>query len=1129
MTRLFPSSLRLRLFLLIFLALSVPFVWIFYDESAEIRAASAEAERTALSLARIAATQHERLIEDAHLLLVLLSKLPVISNPSACKALFPELPRKYPRFRNFIINDTDGKIECSSITDPVMQQVNFADRAWFRDAIATRRFVTSEYLVGKLSQHPTLVFALPIIDSAGNVRAVISAATSLEWLSRFNREAQLPEGSVITVIDRNGTVLAHEPDPQGWTGKAYPEAAISKLILNQKQDGTAKTTGLDGISRLFAFTPLGDTEGAAASAYLFVGIPPNTAYVGVRMVKQKLVWVSLLTLLVLGAAWFGSDVFFLRRIESLLAASNRLASGDLGTRAGLPHEQDELGQLAGAFDHMAEALQQREAERENAERSRAQLAAIVESSADAIIGRSPDGIITSWNKGAENVFGYSAEEAIGGTLDEIIPANERFLRERVLDRIKRGERITPYETVRLRKDGTPIHASITVSPVNDYNGTLIGTSAIVRDISEQKRAMELHARLAALVESSNDAIFSGTLDGILTSWNKGAEILFGYTAEEIIGQSVMMLVPPDNHENMRRNAERIQRGEPVAPYESMRLRKGGAPFHVSVRISPIIDASGAIIGISSITRDITEQKQAEEKLRQQNEILQKIFDQIPVMMIFIDAEGGIKLVNREWERMHGWTLEEIKRSHLDLFAAIYPDPRERQKFLDFTAAANGQWRDFRTKVRDGRVLETTWANARLSDGTIISIGADITQRKRAAVELTALHDINLAITSTLELPEILRILLERIDTILPYAASHIRLINKTTGKIEPVTCRNIDEARWKEGTEGTHHSIHHDIVQSKRPLTIRNLQQDSRAVWRREFYRDQGLTSYLGVPLVVKEEAIGVLSFFTKGEHDFTRQEIAFAETLAKQASIAIHNSQLYERGKVLSEELLGSKNDIRALANRLMHAKDEEAKRIARVLHEESGQVLAMVYIALDDLAKTLDGYGKEPIRRIKELLDRVEGQLRDLSHELHPAMLDNLGLIPSLEFLCQQVSKRYGIEVVTEAQLNHRPSPVVTLTLYRIAQEALNNAARHARANKVTIKLLEDEGLLQYSIQDNGTGFRSTPEKKAQGLGLVEIRERVAAIGGTFQLFSAPGAGTKLFITVRQETLDGLPRPSC
>jgi signal transduction histidine kinase len=278
---------------------------------------------------------------------------------------------------------------------------------------------------------------------------------------------------------------------------------------------------------------------------------------------------------------------------------------------------------------------------------------------------------------------------------------------------------------------------------------------------------------------------------------------------------------------------------------------------------------------------------------------------------------------------------------------------------------------------------------------------------------------------------------------------------------------------------------------------------------------------------LVKEEVIGVLSFFTKEEHEFTREEIEFAETLAKQASIAIHNSQLYEKGKILSEELLASENDTRALANRLMHAKDEEAKRIARLLHEESGQLLAMVYIALDDFAKSLDD--KEPIGRIKELLDRVEEQLRDLSHELHPAMLDNLGLIPSLEFLGQQVAKRYGIEVATEAQLNHRPPPLVTLTLYRVAQEALNNVARHARASNVIIRILEDEELIQYSIQDNGTGFNSGSAEKAQGLGLAEIRERVEAIGGNFQVFSAPGEGTKLFITVRQETLNDLPSPSC
>src|SRR5437870_8361 len=178
---------------------------------------------------------------------------------------------------------------------------------------------------------------------------------------------------------------------------------------------------------------------------------------------------------------------------------------------------------------------------------------------------------------------------------------------------------------------------------------------------------------------------------------------------------------------------------------------------------------------------------------------------------------------------------------------------------------------------------------------VSSLTRDISERRRAEDRIKALHDINLAVTSTLDLATILQILLEKIDVLLPYAAAHIRLVNKSTGHIEPIACHNIDQAKWKAGAEAIQHSIHRTIVQSKRPMILRNLQQDER-VSRKDFYRQHGLVSYIGLPLIVKEEVIGVLSLLTKEQHEFTGEEIAFAETLAKQASVAIHNSQLYEQ-----------------------------------------------------------------------------------------------------------------------------------------------------------------------------------------------------------------------------------------
>ena len=150
---------------------------------------------------------------------------------------------------------------------------------------------------------------------------------------------------------------------------------------------------------------------------------------------------------------------------------------------------------------------------------------------------------------------------------------------------------------------------------------------------------------------------------------------------------------------------------------------------VSVKSEP-----GGVLCLRGIMIDITRRKQAEEDLRKQSEILQLIFDHLPVMVCFRDAQGGLKLVNKKWECTFGWSLTEILEQNVDVLAEAYPDAAHHRRARDWIAAANSEWLDFRSKTRDGRIVDTTWASTRLSDGTTISIGQDISERKRADEE-----------------------------------------------------------------------------------------------------------------------------------------------------------------------------------------------------------------------------------------------------------------------------------------------------------------------------------------------------------------------------------------------------------
>jgi two-component system sensor histidine kinase VicK len=241
------------------------------------------------------------------------------------------------------------------------------------------------------------------------------------------------------------------------------------------------------------------------------------------------------------------------------------------------------------------------------------LAAIVESSDDAILSKTLQGIITSWNAAAERLFGYTSEEMVGSSILKIIPYELRTEEDHILSRVRAGQKVDHFETTRLRKDGRRVNVSITVSPVKDAQGRVIGASKIARDIDSQKELTQARATLAAIVESSDDGIISKDLDGVVTSWNRAAERLYGYSAAEMIGQSIRKIIPPELQYQEDDIMARIRSGDRVDHIETERLRKDGSRFEVSITVSPLKDETGRIVGASKIARDITPQREAQRE------------------------------------------------------------------------------------------------------------------------------------------------------------------------------------------------------------------------------------------------------------------------------------------------------------------------------------------------------------------------------------------------------------------------------------------------------------------------------------------------------------------------------------
>jgi PAS domain S-box-containing protein len=357
------------------------------------------------------------------------------------------------------------------------------------------------------------------------------------------------------------------------------------------------------------------------------------------------------------------------------------------------------------------------------------LQAIVDSSDDAIVSKTVDGIITSWNRAAEKMFGYSANEVLGRSIRLIIPPELQAEEDYVLGEIRRGERIEHYETVRQTKDGRIIDISLTVSPIRNAQGEVVGASKIARDVSDRKR---LESLMSAVIDSSDDAIVTKDLNGIITSWNGAAEKMFGYSASVVIGQSIRLIIPPELQSEEDYVLGEIRRGDRIDHYETVRQAKNGRRVDISLTVSPIRNTRGTVVGASKIARDITDRKRLES-------LLSAVVNNSDDHIVTTNLEGIITSWNGGAEKMFGYSASEAISQSIRLI--IPPELHAEEDYVLDQIRRGERVNHYETvrQTKDGRRLNISLTVSPIRDARGVVVGVskiarNITERMQLELE-----------------------------------------------------------------------------------------------------------------------------------------------------------------------------------------------------------------------------------------------------------------------------------------------------------------------------------------------------------------------------------------------------------